>query len=732
LLNCKNDFLIAFDSSVKSYSQIFFSNSRYLGVALLLTSFINFYAGLGGVIAIIVANSTAYLIGLNRVAIKTGYYSFNSLLVGLGLGLYYDFNLALVLILIFSSMLTLFVVVFLDGWFAKYGLPFLSLPFLIGIWVVSLASRHFTGLSISEAGVYLYNDIVLVGGSNVLELHQGVIDSALPDSLRIYFKSLGAIFFQYNIYAGIIISIAILFTSRISFVLSLIGFYTAFFYYQIIGANITELSYSYIGFNYILSAIAIGGFFIIPSVYSYLWTLLLIPIISLLITASSTVLGLFQLSAYSLPFNIVVITFLYVLKLREKNLLRPELVTVQHFSPEKNLYSHLNYITRFQNKKNIQIALPFFGKWIVDQGHDGEITHKSEWKDAWDFVIEEKNLQYKNEGLVVSDYFCYNKPILAPADGIVEYIVDGIDDNAIGETNLVQNWGNSIVIKHADFLYSQVSHVKKFSFTVDVHKNVKKGEIIGYVGNSGRSPVPHLHFQLQSTPSVGSKTLNYPISYFLNTTKEIVKMQQSSVPKEKEIVSNLDSDLSLQKSFGFIPGQTLKFSVSENNFFKESKIEWTVDADFYGNCYLFCEKSNSYAYFTKNDNELIFTHFKGDKQSLLFYFYLAAYKVIFCYYDKLSVTDKMPININKRPILSFFQDFVAPFYRFISPEYRIEYISREMIFDDSEVVFNSQYSNKLFGHIAKQINFSFFVDRNGIKQWSISDNVSGETKLSKL
>ena len=100
--------------------------------------------------------------------------------------------------------------------------------------------------------------------------------------MRIYFISLGAILFQYNLLSGIILSVGLLLFSRISFSLSLIGFYTAFLFYEVIGANISELSYSYIGFNYILTSIAVGGFFIIPSRRSYLWVILLIPIVAMI------------------------------------------------------------------------------------------------------------------------------------------------------------------------------------------------------------------------------------------------------------------------------------------------------------------------------------------------------------------------------------------------------------------------------------------------------------------
>ena len=73
-------------SLLNSYTQIFFSDSWIFSVILVIVSFFDFWAGLSGVIAVMASNTRAYLIGLNRQKIKRGYYGFNSLLVGLGLG----------------------------------------------------------------------------------------------------------------------------------------------------------------------------------------------------------------------------------------------------------------------------------------------------------------------------------------------------------------------------------------------------------------------------------------------------------------------------------------------------------------------------------------------------------------------------------------------------------------------------------------------------------------------
>jgi len=711
------------NSLLNSYAQIFFSDGKLLGAILLLISFFNINAGISGLIAIAVSNLTAYLIGLNNQKIITGYYGFNSLLVGLGLGVFYNFSFAFILILIFAALLTFFITVVIEGWLTKYALPYLSLPFLLGIWIVSLAARSYTGLEISEYGVYAYNDIFLLGGKSLLNTHLEILSISIPESITIYLKSLGAIFFQYNVYAGVIIAIALLINSRISFLLSLVGFYSAFFFYQSIGANFNELSYGYIGFNFILTAIAIGGFFIIPSIWSFIWVILLTPLLAMLITGSGAILSSFQLSTFSLPFNFVVITFLYVLKFRERNFHKPELVSVQNYNPEKNLYTHLNYLARFGNKMNIPIHLPFYGQWYINQGYNGEITHQKEWKHAWDFVIDVDGKEYQNEGHIVNDYYCYNKPIIAAADGVVEEILDGIDDNEIGIMDTLNNWGNSIVVKHGEFLYSQMSHIRKGSFQVHKGQTIRKGELLAYVGNSGRSPFPHLHFQLQSTPFVGSKTLSYPISHYILHNEEGFKFKTVSIPKQGALISGVEHKTSLKKAFGFIPGQVLQFRFEASPFTKiEKEVRWEVYADFYNNTYLYCPTTESYAYFKATDDELIFTAFEGNKKSALYYFYLASFRIIFGFYKNIELRDELPLSNTSHYFLQFIQDFTAPFYRFIKPVYKLKYLKKSEMFDQCSINLKSAIAEEVFGKSNDILSCDFEVDEKGILSWELNVN----------
>ncbi len=705
------------NSLLNSYSQIFFSNNKIFAAILVVVSFFDLNAGVSGLIAVLVANATAYLIGFNRSNITAGYYGFNSLLVALGMGIYYQMHIEFLFILVFASIFTLFVTVMLEGIIGKYGLPYLSLSFLLGIWTITLASREFTALSISERGVFMPNELYLLGGNFLLSIYYWLTNINLHEAIVIYFRSLGAIFFQYHLFAGILLAIGLLIYSRIAFLLSLLGFFSAYLFYQFVGGNIYELSYSYIGFNYILTSIAIGGFFIIPSRWSFLWVILLIPLISISITSSMMVLSLLQLSIYSLPFNIIVIMFLYIMKFRERYFTKPEIAVYQQFSPEKNLYSQLNNKERFYNFRYIPFSLPFWGEWKVTQAHQGEHTHKNEWAHAWDFEItDDRGLPYKSSGTNCEDYYCYKKPLICPADGWVEEVLDGIEDNEIGDSNLEHNWGNTIVIRHNEKLYSKLSHIRKESFKVKKGDFVKKGDILASCGNSGRSPEPHVHFQIQETPFIGSKTLDYPLGHYIQHVKDGYNLMSYSKPSKNDNISNVDKNLSLFKAFHFVPGQQLKFMVKTPSMPNEKTIIWEVQTDIYNNALLYCAKTKSKAWF-KNDGRIhYFTHFEGNRNSLLFYFYLGAYKVISGFYKGLKINDVYPIHLLNNRGLIFLQDFIAPFYLFIKSEYDLEYLKIKDNLTDSNIFFKSKATVKHGSKKTRELNFEFEIESNRIKK----------------
>lgn len=700
-----------FRSLSNSYSQVFFSNNVPFGVIIFLITFYDLYTGLFGILSVLVTNFSAALIGFDRYKIKQGYYGFNALLVGLGLGVYFEPGIQLLVIVVLAAFLSLFISVALEGVIGKYALPYLSLPFVFALWAITLSTREFSFLNLNERGIYIINDLYQLGGQKLVDLYQWWSTLPFPVSLKIYFSSLSAIFFQYSTLTGILIAIGLLIHSRIAFMLSLLGFYTAYLFYGLIGVEFSEAAYSFIGFNYILTAIAIGGYFIVPSRISFMWVLLLIPITTIITISSSVLLGSFYLPVYSLPFNIITLLFLYILKFRVHRNMKIHTVTVQEHSPEKNLYSYANFMKRFGKDSPIPVSLPFFGEWYVSQGYGGKLTHTGEWKHAWDFEIADAdNKTFRGSGDFAEDYYCYGKNILAPADGTVEEIFDGVPDNIVGEKNLKQNWGNTVIIKHSEFLYTQLSHLKESSICVQAGQKLKKGEIIGKCGNSGNSPYPHLHFQIQSTAFLGSKTLEYPFSNYLLRANGTYQLKNVQIPQEGDKLSNVLPHPVIKNALNLVPGEKLEFQIEG----EKELITWEVKIDYFLNKYVECKNSGSKAWFRTDDSMLYFLHFEGNRKSLLYRFYLAAYTVCYGNQNALKISDTYPLNMVYKPLTLVLQDIAAPFFFFFKSCYKLDYPASNDRLSESEILLNAETTTKTFGREHKKFSHTIHLDSIGI------------------
>jgi murein DD-endopeptidase MepM/ murein hydrolase activator NlpD len=69
--------------------------------------------------------------------------------------------------------------------------------------------------------------------------------------------------------------------------------------------------------------------------------------------------------------------------------------------------------------------------------------------------------------------------------------------------------GNAVVIDHGYGYVTKYGHMSKFA--VRQGQKVKRGDLIGYVGNTGLSAAPHCHYEVWKD----SKHVN-PVYYFYN------------------------------------------------------------------------------------------------------------------------------------------------------------------------------------------------------------------------
>jgi hypothetical protein len=397
-------------------------------------------------------------------------------------------------------------------------------------------------------------------------------------------------------------------------------------------------------------------------------------------------------------------------------------VPYQYYSPEKNLYHHTNQMERFNKRNYIKLRLPFFGEWFVSQGYNGNITHKEEWSEAIDFVVvNETQHTYNLPGKTLTDFLCYNLPVLAPADGYVCEVVDGIEENELGEVNTQQNWGNTIVIKHIDGLYSKLSHLKKESFTVRVNDYVKAGQVIATCGSSGRSPEPHLHFQLQATPYIGSPTLAYPMGYFMSRNNAMYTLHEYEIPDEATHLHHPITTPLLQDVFQFTPGKKLRFNVRNKNA-EPIQITWECAINAWNQMYLYCIQSGAMAYFVNDGTLFYFTEFYGSKQSLLYEFYMGAQRILLGYYEQMTIHDSLAVTKLHTPYLLWLQDFIAPFYRFMHVQYEMHFTSIDNLYAPQHIEMKSRVKALLGNSTIHENDYHFIFSEGKIAQWNVTHN----------
>ncbi|HEX8156198.1 MAG TPA: M23 family metallopeptidase [Solirubrobacteraceae bacterium] len=117
------------------------------------------------------------------------------------------------------------------------------------------------------------------------------------------------------------------------------------------------------------------------------------------------------------------------------------------------------------------------------------------------------------------DYAVYGKRVIAAADATVVHVIDGLPAQVPGALpeglRPSQTDGNSVVARLDDGLYMLYGHLQAGSLKVKAGDHVRRGDLLGLVGNSGNSSAPHLHFHVMDGPSpLTSEGVPYIIDTF--------------------------------------------------------------------------------------------------------------------------------------------------------------------------------------------------------------------------
>jgi murein DD-endopeptidase MepM/ murein hydrolase activator NlpD len=153
------------------------------------------------------------------------------------------------------------------------------------------------------------------------------------------------------------------------------------------------------------------------------------------------------------------------------------------------------------------------GPWWAGNGPDNTSGHRRTFipigGNAWlaqrfaiDFMLFDPQGRAKTgDGTRNQDYPGYGQEVVSVADARVLSVIDGIAENVPGKgravpITLATAAGNQVSLDIGGGFTAFYAHLQPGSVRVKVGDRVKRGQVLGLVGNSGNSTGPHLHFHI--------------------------------------------------------------------------------------------------------------------------------------------------------------------------------------------------------------------------------------------
>jgi murein DD-endopeptidase MepM/ murein hydrolase activator NlpD len=155
-------------------------------------------------------------------------------------------------------------------------------------------------------------------------------------------------------------------------------------------------------------------------------------------------------------------------------------------------------------------------------------------------------LWFRDSEKLNNNYRGYGQMVYAVADGTITETKDGIPENVPGDSRAVEITletaaGNHVIEQIGAHAYATYAHLQPGSLRVKLGDHVRRGQVLGLLGNSGNANAPHLHFQVCDANSVFvCNGVPYAISSFgveLRGQPGTRDQRANQIPIEGEVVS---------------------------------------------------------------------------------------------------------------------------------------------------------------------------------------------------
>lgn len=289
------------DSVLRGVGQVMFQNSPITGILFLAGIFFNSTTfGLYALLGTAVSTLAGIILGVDKGLWRAGLFGFNGTLTGIAFAFFLEPTGALLIYTIVGAAFSSVIMAALLNALGKWKVPALTAPFVFTTWFFLFAYFSF----------HVLNPTALIA-SGAFPAH--VVETGTVTGITYldgFFKGVGQVMFQNNLWTGVFFLAAILANSAISFAFACAGTLLALVTALVLGAAEPAVGIGLYGFNAVLTGIALGGFFYVIDWRCTIYTLFAIVVTTVAFGAISNLLTPWGMPALTAPF--VFITWLFI------------------------------------------------------------------------------------------------------------------------------------------------------------------------------------------------------------------------------------------------------------------------------------------------------------------------------------------------------------------------------------------------------------------------------------
>ncbi|MDH7798870.1 MULTISPECIES: urea transporter [unclassified Beijerinckia] len=259
------------DWCLRGIGQVVFQNNPLSGLIILGALFFNSWIyGTICILGVVVATAMAVLLQADRGLVRDGLFGFNGALVALALIAFTSASFRtgavpsahMTIYIVFAAAMTSIVFQAIGTLLGPHKVAALTAPFVLIGWLFLFAVLKFAAIEAGPLAKPVSPD-----------QYDTVTAYVLPTWYMGIGNAIGQIFFQDNWISGYLIVVGIAVNSRISAAMALIGAASAALVAVIFGGPEGAIRDGLFGYNAALTAIALGGFFLVLTWRSFLYTL---------------------------------------------------------------------------------------------------------------------------------------------------------------------------------------------------------------------------------------------------------------------------------------------------------------------------------------------------------------------------------------------------------------------------------------------------------------------------